>query len=82
MADPLDDLLAEHADLEARLADPSVHADQGLARELGRRYAEIGPIVATAHQRDTLREDLKAAHELEMAEEATEIAAQIEVLDA
>jgi len=32
MADPLDDLLAEHADLEARLADPAVHADQTVAR--------------------------------------------------
>jgi peptide chain release factor 1 len=82
MADPLDDLLAEHADLEARLADPSVHADQGLARELGRRYAEIGPIVAATNERDALRGDLKAAHELEMAEEAAEIAQQLEVLDA
>jgi peptide chain release factor 1 len=82
MADPLDDLLAEHADLEARLADPSVHADQGLARELGRRYAEIGPIVATAQQRDALREDLKAAHELEMAEEAVDMQRQLDELDA
>ena len=48
MADPLDDLLAEHADLEQRLADPAVHADQAVARELGRRYAEIGPVVAAA----------------------------------
>ncbi|MCU1593368.1 MAG: peptide chain release factor 1 [Frankiales bacterium] len=82
MADPLDDLLAEHADLEARLADPSVHADQGLARELGRRYAEIGPIVAATNERDALRGDLKAAHELGMPEEAAEIAQQLEVLDA
>ena len=29
-------LLAEHAELERRLADPSVHADQALARRLGR----------------------------------------------
>ncbi|MGB8652820.1 MAG: peptide chain release factor 1 [Mycobacteriales bacterium] len=82
MADPLDDLLAEHADLEARLADPSVHADQGLARELGRRYAEIGPIVATAHERDALREDLKAARELEMDDEIAEIEGQLAELDA
>jgi peptide chain release factor 1 len=82
MADPLDDLLAEHADLEDRLADPSVHTDQGLARELGRRYAEIGPIVATSRERDVLREDLQAAKELEMTDEAAELAAQILVLDA
>jgi len=72
VADPLDDWLAEHADLEQRLADPAVHVDQGVARELGRRYAEIGPIVAAAHERDTLRGDLAAARELEMADEAVE----------
>jgi peptide chain release factor 1 len=82
VADPLDDLLAEHADLEARLADPSVHADQAVARELGRRYAEIGPVVIAAHQRDALREDLKAAHELEMDDEIGEIEAQVAELDA
>ncbi len=82
MADPLDDLLAEHADLEARLADPSVHAVQTTARELGRRYAEIGPIVATSRQRDVLREDLQAARELEMAQEAAELEGQLAALDA
>ena len=82
MADPLDDLLAEHADLEARLADPAVHADQAVARELGRRYAEIGPVVAAANERDTLRGDLQAAHELEMAEEAGELEQRLARLDA
>ncbi len=82
MADPLDDLLAEHADLEARLADPSVHADQSIARELGRRYAEIGPVVAAANERDALRGDLQAAHELEMADEAAEIETRLDQLDA
>ena len=82
MADPLDDLMAEHADLEARLADPSVHADQTTARELGRRYAEIGPVVAAANERGALRGDLQAAHELEMTDEAAEIAARLDHLDA
>ena len=82
MADPLDDLLAEHADLEARLADPSVHADQTTARELGRRYAEIGPVVAAAYERDALRGDLQAAHELEMTDEAAEIVLRLDQLDA
>ncbi len=82
MADPLDDLLAEHADLEARLADPAVHADQTTARELGRRYAEIGPVVAAANHRDALRGDLKAAQELEMHDEVPGIEAEIAVLDA
>ncbi len=82
MADPLDDLLAEHADLEARLADPAVHTDQAVARELGRRYAEIGPTVAATRDRDEVRGDLQAARELEMAEEATELTARLAQLDA
>jgi peptide chain release factor 1 len=84
VADPLDDLIGEHADLEARLADPAVHADQGVARELGRRYAEIGPVVAAAHERDALRADLAVAREMgpEMADEAAELEAQIDALDA
>jgi len=72
VADPLDDLLAEHADLEQRLADPAVHADQSVARELGRRYAEIGPVVAAANERDVLRGDLQAARELQMVDEAAQ----------
>ncbi|NKY08655.1 peptide chain release factor 1, partial [Cellulomonas hominis] len=41
-------LLDEHARIEEQLADPAVHADQALARNLGRRYAELGR-VAQAH---------------------------------
>ncbi len=50
MTTPLDGLLAEHAELEGRLADPSVHADPALARSLGRRYAELIPVVETARE--------------------------------
>jgi peptide chain release factor 1 len=82
MADPLDDLLAEHALLEEQLADPGVHEDQTRARELGRRYAEIGPIVAKAHQRDSLRADLQAARELEMDDEIPGMEEQVSALDA
>jgi peptide chain release factor 1 len=82
MAEPLDDLLAEHADLEARLADPAVHADQAVARELGRRYAEIGPLVAAAHRREALQGDLKAAAELGMDDEVPTIQAELDQLEA
>jgi peptide chain release factor 1 len=82
MADPIDDLLAEHALIEEQLADPSVHEDQTKARELGRRYAEIGPLVAAVNERDSLRGDLAAAHELGMDDEVPEIEAQLEALDA
>ena len=82
MADPIDDLLAEHALLEEKLAAPSVHEDQGQARELGRRYAELGPIVAAVNERDALRGDLAAAKELEMDDEVPGIEAALEALDA
>jgi peptide chain release factor 1 len=60
----VDELVAEHAELERRLADPALHADQANARRLGRRYAQLGPVVAT--YRDWLRagEDIDAATEL------------------
>jgi peptide chain release factor 1 len=47
MFEAVEPLLAEHADLEKKLADPSVHADQGKARSLGRRYSALTPIVET-----------------------------------
>ena len=34
-------LLDEYAELEKRLADPAIHADQATARRVGRRYAEL-----------------------------------------
>ena len=78
-------LLAEHAELETRLADPSVHADQGLARRLGRRYAELTQIAETAHALDATRDDLGTARELagedaSFAAEATELEARAESL--
>jgi len=72
-------LLAEHADLEARLADPSVHADQGEARRLGRRYAEISPVVDTARELRSTEDDIAAAREL--AAEDPGFAAEAEDLE-
>ena len=40
-------LLAEHADLERQLSDPDLHADATAARRVGRRFAQVAPIVAT-----------------------------------
>ena len=81
-APALDALLAEHAELEQRLADPAVHADQAAARKLGRRYAELGPIVAAARELAAARADLAAARELAaedpaFAAEADELAARM-----
>ncbi|MFN8080616.1 MAG: peptide chain release factor 1 [Kineosporiaceae bacterium] len=78
-------LLAEHAEIETRLADPAVHADAALARTLGRRYAELTAVTeahrawraaaddaATARELGELDESLAAeVPSLEAAEEAT-----------
>ncbi|MQA08119.1 MAG: peptide chain release factor 1 [Pseudonocardiaceae bacterium] len=71
-------LLAEYAELEQRLSDPTVHADQGLARKLGRRYAELKPLVTTIGELETARGDLAAAREL--AGEDPAFAAEAEAL--
>jgi peptide chain release factor 1 len=60
----VEELLREHEELEQRLADPSIHADQAQARTLGKRYAELGPIVSAYQQWRTVGDDLEAAREL------------------
>jgi len=79
-------LLAEHAELEQKLADPAVHADQAVARRIGRRYAELGPIAATARELEQTRENLAAAKELasedeSFAEEARQLEAALPALE-
>jgi peptide chain release factor 1 len=71
-------LLAEHAELEAQLADPAAHADQARARRLGRRYAELAPLVATARELDSALGDLATAREL--AVEDASFAAEADAL--
>ncbi|WP_029432777.1 peptide chain release factor 1 [Blastococcus sp. URHD0036] len=68
--DRLSGLLDEHAALELELADPAVHADAGRARRLGRRYAQLSPVVETARALDQARDDLGTARELS-AEDAS-----------
>jgi len=82
----LDELLKEYAELEARLADPAVHADQKQARTLGRRYAELTPIVTTYRELESVRDDLATARELAaedaaFAEEAAQLEARIAPLE-
>jgi peptide chain release factor 1 len=57
-------LVEEHAEVERRLADPAVHGDQATARDLGRRYAELGPIVAAGAAWQQAEDDLATAKEL------------------
>ncbi len=84
--DRLGALLEEYADLERRLADPAIHADQSAARRVGRRFAELTPIHKTAAELDQARGDLSAARELagedpSFAGEAQALAERIPVLE-
>jgi len=74
-----DDLVAEHASIEAQLADPSIHGDSGKARQLGKRYAQLGPIVAGYKRWRAANEDLAAAREL--AKEDESFAAEVPQLE-
>ena len=57
-------LLDEHAQLEKDLADPDLHSNAGRARSLGRRYAELGRVVAAYRTWESLVSDVEAAAEL------------------
>jgi peptide chain release factor 1 len=83
----LPDLLAEYAELERRLADPAVHADQAEARGIGRRYAALTQVVSVARELEAARADLGAAEELaredpSFATEAEGLTGQISELEA
>ncbi|PYI39708.1 peptide chain release factor 1 [Arthrobacter psychrolactophilus] len=79
MFESIHGLLDEHAELQMRLSEPEVHADQSLARKLGRRYAELSNVVEGYHQVESIGDDLEAARE--MAAEDAEFAAEVPVLE-
>jgi peptide chain release factor 1 len=64
MLDRLGDLEREHADVEARLADPDVHADPRRYADLARRYHELDPLVGCIRALRSADDDLTAAREL------------------
>jgi len=63
-AGPAAGLITEYVELQTALSDPAVHADQSVARRLGRRYAELTPIVNAARALDTASGNLETATEL------------------
>ncbi|MDX6245296.1 MAG: peptide chain release factor 1 [Frankiales bacterium] len=87
MSESLEDLLREHAELEQELADPAIHADAGRARKLGRRYAELAPIVELARRIQAAGSDLEVAREYarddaSFAREAVSLETLVEDLNA
>ncbi len=82
----IDAILTEHADLERQLSDPDLHSDAAKARKVGRRFAQLAPIVATYRKLEAARGDLEAARELaaddeSFASEVDELTATVEELD-
>lgn len=72
-------LRQELTDLEVELADPAVHGDPALARRVGRRHAELTPMVRTLDEYDEIVGDLAAAREL--ADEDPAFAAEAESVE-
>jgi peptide chain release factor 1 len=74
------EMVREYQELEKQMADPSIHEDQGKARQLGRRYAQLGPVVAGFNAWKSANDDLAAARE--MAAEDPDFAAELPVMEA
>jgi peptide chain release factor 1 len=84
-ADRVGELVREYHELEREMSDPALHADPQRARRVGRRYAELAPIVKTADELATVAGDLAAAQELAaedhaFADEAEALTARHEAL--
>jgi len=77
------EMVREYQELEKQMADPSIHEDQGKARQLGRRYAQLGPVVAGFNAWKSAADDLEAAKEMALEDEsfATEIPAMEAVVE-
>jgi peptide chain release factor 1 len=74
-----DELVKEYAELEAKMADPTIHEDANNARKLGRRYAQLGPVVSGYRVWRTAEDDLAAGRE--MAADDADFAAEIPALE-
>jgi peptide chain release factor 1 len=74
-----DELVKEYAELEAKMADPTIHEDANNARKLGRRYAQLGPVVSGYRVWRAAEDDLAAGRE--MAADDADFAAEIPALE-
>ncbi len=63
-------MIDEYAQIESELASPEIHSDPTKSRQLGRRYAQLGPIVAGYRAWRIALDDLRAAEELAVEDES------------
>ncbi|WP_182348104.1 peptide chain release factor 1 [Tomitella gaofuii] len=83
----IDDILAEHAGLQQQMSDPALHDDPAAARRVGKRFAQLSPVIAVHDRLAAARADLEAARELAaedaaFAQEAQALEARVDELDA
>ena len=64
MLDRLVDLEREYLEVEARLADPELIADQSRYQDVARRYSDLQPIVGASQELRERTGDLEAAKEM------------------
>ena len=83
MFESVQQLLAEHDELQGQLADPELHSDPARSKKVNRRYAELSRIVAAYHEWRQLTDDLAAATEMAAEDEsfAAEVPGLTEKLD-
>ena len=75
----IDDVLSEYSGHETQLSDPSLHDDPAAARRVGKRFAELAPVMSTYTRLAAARDDLEAAREL--ADDDASFAAEIPELE-
>ena len=85
MFEAAESLRTECETLERQLADPATHSDMAKARKIGRRYAELTPIVKNLDAYDRLAADVAAAGELaaddpDFADEAASLQAELDAV--
>jgi peptide chain release factor 1 len=71
-------LVAEYQEIEAKLSDPNLHDDPKKARELGKRFSQLGPVVGGYNAWKKAAEDYAAAQEL--ANEDPDFASELPAL--
>lgn len=82
MFEAVEGMLAEHAELETKLAAPETHADARLAKQLNQRYSALSSIIGAWRDWQQLGDDIEAARELAaedpaFAEEAEALTARL-----
>ena len=79
----VEEMVKEVAELETKLSDPATHSNPTEARRIGKRHAELKPVVAKYQELKQLRDDEIAAREMgeedpSFLQEAEELKAKAE----